>query len=514
MSGILFIDAELPFAEQMSRALQSRGLSVKILDDGKDGLDYARDHKPDLIVLCVELPKMSGYSICNKLKKDNDLKGIPLLITSKEATPETFAQHKKLKTRAEEYLIKPFSEADLMDKVGALIALPAAGAASAVAPASDYESLGDLGDDLELPTASRAAEDEIQLDEGDDLQLDGGGAPSGASVGISVGLDEDSLLAGLEDFSKDLDVSPPPQPKTGSNASKLAARLNPSLDDDLELGGSVQDDEVPNFDSAFEAAVEPARVESKPASSTVSSTVPRSSTPSPSSAVADMQALQASRRETSELKAKVGELEARLRAAEEAARAAQQSMPPTASSASSAREVLSLRQQLRAKDDEILGKEQQLVELQEQIERTHLETHHKLSEVTAKEVEISSLKARVEALAEERDGLEQQVQSRVQEIEAERDGLRAELDDARNDAQRLRADLDDQKRAKSTVDGRIKQLEAEVREQEQNAMTAYQRLKTEEQLRDKARQALDIAQKLLKGDVDMKGSKEIGIDAE
>ncbi|HEY4222800.1 MAG TPA: response regulator, partial [Myxococcota bacterium] len=111
MAGILLIDAEQPFADQLAGSLKGRGFAVKLLDDGKDGLDYARDNRPDLIILCVELPKMSGYSICNKLKKDNDLKGIPLIITSKEATPETFAQHKKLKTRAEDYLIKPFSDA-------------------------------------------------------------------------------------------------------------------------------------------------------------------------------------------------------------------------------------------------------------------------------------------------------------------------------------------------------------------------------------------------------------------
>ena len=114
MGGILLIDAEQPFADNLAGSLKGRGFQVKLLDDGKDGLDFAKDSRPDLIVLCVELPKMSGYSICNKLKKDNDLKGIPLIITSKEATPETFAQHKKLKTRAEDYLIKPFAEGELI----------------------------------------------------------------------------------------------------------------------------------------------------------------------------------------------------------------------------------------------------------------------------------------------------------------------------------------------------------------------------------------------------------------
>src|SRR5262249_47470899 len=49
-----------------------------------------------------------------KLKKDSALKNVPLIITSAEATPETFEHHKKLKTRAEEYLKKPFSPNDLV----------------------------------------------------------------------------------------------------------------------------------------------------------------------------------------------------------------------------------------------------------------------------------------------------------------------------------------------------------------------------------------------------------------
>ena len=76
------------------------------------------------MVLCVELPGLSGYSWCNRLKKDGTLKSIPLVITSSEATPETFDQHRKLKTRAEDYLLKPFQPETLVERVGALVGLP------------------------------------------------------------------------------------------------------------------------------------------------------------------------------------------------------------------------------------------------------------------------------------------------------------------------------------------------------------------------------------------------------
>ncbi len=113
MPNVLLIDAEKEFAQPLVQSMQGWGYGVTWTPDGKEGLDRAASDRPNAIILCVELGKMSGYSICNKLKKDEGLKDIPLIITSREATNETFEQHKKLKTRAEAYLIKPFKPNEL-----------------------------------------------------------------------------------------------------------------------------------------------------------------------------------------------------------------------------------------------------------------------------------------------------------------------------------------------------------------------------------------------------------------
>src|SRR5512133_1978757 len=121
---ILLIESDGPFAEEVTSALEARGLEVRTTGDGREGYELAREWGPDAIVLCVELPGMSGYVICQKLKKDEALKSIPLVITSAEATPETFEQHRTLKVRAEDYLLKPFSPTALLASLGALIELP------------------------------------------------------------------------------------------------------------------------------------------------------------------------------------------------------------------------------------------------------------------------------------------------------------------------------------------------------------------------------------------------------
>lgn len=537
MSGILFIDAEQPFADQTTSALRSRGFSVTLMDDGKEGLDVAAANRPDLIVLCVELPKMSGYSICNKLKKDNDLKGIPLIITSKEATPETFAQHKKLKTRAEDYLIKPFSEADLLEKIGSLIALPD-GSGSGGGAAASNNDFADLGLDSELDLDNTASLNSADLDALDSLDgLDGldaleppratpvAAAPTAAPA---PSLDDDSL-SGLDDGLG-----------LGSGSSGLDS-LDDSLSnftDDLEMPGSVKDDSIVGLDDALDsldpepALPPPVPVVAAPpprAAPVVPPPTPRVPTPAPSMVsatnAADLQALQQARRENSDLKTRVAELEARLKQAEEQARtAASMSTPPT--SASSAREVLTLKQQLRAKDDEILQKESALVEVQEQLEQLQIETNARLAEAGSKDVEISTLKARVEALGDERDALEAQVRGRLQQAEAERDNLRAEVSSLRSEveavrnesdslrhavqeagarANELQAALDESKKAGERTASRLRTVEGELREKEQDAAKAYGLLKQEEQLRDKARQAAELAVKLLKGDVDTSG---------
>lgn len=122
-ASVLIIDAEEEFANQLADALREQGAEVQISADGKAGLDAARINIPEAIVLCVELPRMSGYSICAKLKKDPTLKSVPLVITSAEATQETFDHHKKLKTRAEEYLKKPFEPAALVEVLSGHIGL-------------------------------------------------------------------------------------------------------------------------------------------------------------------------------------------------------------------------------------------------------------------------------------------------------------------------------------------------------------------------------------------------------
>lgn len=123
MSKILLIENDTSIADDIRHSLSAQGTEITTSGDGAEGVQLVRDGEFDLIILSVELPRVSGYSVCNKLKKDPALASIPLILTSSEATPETFAQHKKLKTRAEGYLHKPIDMGELRAAAGEFISL-------------------------------------------------------------------------------------------------------------------------------------------------------------------------------------------------------------------------------------------------------------------------------------------------------------------------------------------------------------------------------------------------------
>src|SRR5215470_10651073 len=123
---VYLIDQDASLTATLSPALGRYGLRVEAASDAT-AVMAKKDDLPSVIVLCID-PKKTGWAVCNRLRKSATLKSTPLIITSAEATEKDFEDHKKLKTRAEEYLHKPFAVESLVEKIGGLIGLPEPGA--------------------------------------------------------------------------------------------------------------------------------------------------------------------------------------------------------------------------------------------------------------------------------------------------------------------------------------------------------------------------------------------------
>src|SRR5271155_1807499 len=120
---VLVFESDPAFAGELRNELGKLGCATTVVDDGNVGLQQAGADKPDLILLSIELPRMNGFSVCNKLKKDAGLKDVPLIIMSSESSDETFEQHKKLRTRAEDYVHKPIAFGELLQHIRTFVAM-------------------------------------------------------------------------------------------------------------------------------------------------------------------------------------------------------------------------------------------------------------------------------------------------------------------------------------------------------------------------------------------------------
>src|SRR5580698_5584746 len=151
LNKVLVFESDPAFAAELRSEFAHLGCSTTVVDDGNAGLQQASSERPDLILLSIELPRVNGFSVCNKLKKDPGLKDVPLIIMSSESSDETFEQHKKLRTRAEDYVHKPIAFGELLEHIQAFVPLGAS---------PDSEAAIVIDDEIEIGSTDYYSDDD------------------------------------------------------------------------------------------------------------------------------------------------------------------------------------------------------------------------------------------------------------------------------------------------------------------------------------------------------------------
>jgi CheY-like chemotaxis protein len=118
---VLIFESDAAFAAELRSGLAQFGSEALVVDDANVGLQSAANSRPDLILLSIELPRTNGFSVCNRIKRDPSLKDVPLVILSSDSTDETFEQHRRLRTRAEDYIHKPIPFGTLLERIQQLM---------------------------------------------------------------------------------------------------------------------------------------------------------------------------------------------------------------------------------------------------------------------------------------------------------------------------------------------------------------------------------------------------------
>jgi two-component system phosphate regulon response regulator PhoB len=119
MKTILIIEDETDLAELVAFNLEKEGYRPVIAPDGPSGLEAARHNSPDLILLDLMLPGMSGMEICKVLKGRDKTSRIPIIMLT--AKGEEIDRVVGFEVGADDYVVKPFSPRELLLRIKAVL---------------------------------------------------------------------------------------------------------------------------------------------------------------------------------------------------------------------------------------------------------------------------------------------------------------------------------------------------------------------------------------------------------
>lgn len=114
MKKILIVEDEEIILDLLQRKLLKEGYEISVARDGDEGLKVMKKTRPDLVLLDIIMPKMSGFEVMEEMAKDKKLKDIPVIVISNSGQPVEIDKAQKL--GAKDWLIK--TEFDPQEVVG------------------------------------------------------------------------------------------------------------------------------------------------------------------------------------------------------------------------------------------------------------------------------------------------------------------------------------------------------------------------------------------------------------
>ena len=117
MTGkVLIVEDDSTAARLMEYAFLHEGYDVVVASNGVEGLAKALEEQPDIVILDVMLPGIDGFEVCQRLRSDERMLGVPILMLS--AKGQEIDKLTGQKVGADEYLLKPIDPYDLIESPG------------------------------------------------------------------------------------------------------------------------------------------------------------------------------------------------------------------------------------------------------------------------------------------------------------------------------------------------------------------------------------------------------------
>ncbi len=134
---VLVVDDEVAFREVLGQALSKEGFTVDTAGDGVEALEAFRRSIPDLVLLDVMLPRLTGIDVCREIRATSD---VPVIMVS--ARSEEIDTVVALEVGADDYITKPYRLRELVARIRTVLRRRATGGGAAV----NGEVVGELGD--------------------------------------------------------------------------------------------------------------------------------------------------------------------------------------------------------------------------------------------------------------------------------------------------------------------------------------------------------------------------------
>jgi CheY-like chemotaxis protein len=115
----LVAEDERDIRDLVAFTLRFAGHEVVVANNGEEAVQMAPHENPDLILMDVRMPRMTGYEACRAMKANPDLKDIPVVFLTARGQESEIQQG--LEAGAEEYLLKPFAPDQLTTRVKAIL---------------------------------------------------------------------------------------------------------------------------------------------------------------------------------------------------------------------------------------------------------------------------------------------------------------------------------------------------------------------------------------------------------